>query len=56
MVDQTQVLANLDHQLDRCRQVLASPDIYDLVLVRDTHERIDRLLEQRTALTHDQHA
>lgn len=55
MVDQAQVIANLDAELDRCRQVLACPDNYDLVLVRDTYERIDRLLEQRQALTHAHH-
>ena len=56
MVDQEQVIASLDKALNQCRQALASPDIYDLPLVRRLYERIDELLEQRTALTHDQPA
>ena len=55
MVDQMQVIANLDAVLDACRRFLAT-DTHDLALVRKTYERIDELLEQRTALTHDQPA
>ena len=52
MVDQEQVIANLDKALDRCRCALASPDLYDLPLVRRLYERVDELLDQRSALTH----
>lgn len=50
-----QVFANIDHELDMCRRVLAS-DTHDLRLVRRLLERVDELLDQRSALTHDQHA
>ena len=56
MVDQEQCIANLDHALNQCRQALASPDLYDLPMVRRLYERIDKLLDQRSALTHDQPA
>ncbi len=52
MVDQVQVIANLDQALDKCRRILACPDIYDLPLVRRLYEQIDELLDQRSALTH----
>ena len=52
MVDQEQVIASLDKALDQCRRALASPDIYDLPLVRRLLERVDELLDQRSALTH----
>lgn len=60
MVDQdtfrAQVFANLDKDLDQCRRALASPDTCNLALVRRLYERVDELLDQRSALTHDQHA
>ena len=52
MVDQLQVIASLDRALNQCRQALANPDMYDLPLVRRLYERIDKLLDQRSALTH----
>jgi len=55
MVDQEQCIANLDHALNQCRQALASPDLYDLPMVRRLYERIDKLLDQRSALTHAHH-
>jgi hypothetical protein len=54
MVDQMQVIANLDAALDACRRFLRT-DTHDLALVRRTYERIDELLERRSALTHANH-
>ena len=54
MVDQAQVIANLDRELDMCRQYLAS-DTHDLRLVYRLLERMDKLLDQRSALTHARH-
>jgi len=54
MVDQAQVIANLDAVLNACRRFLRT-DTHDLVLVRRTYERIDELLDQRSALTHAHH-
>jgi hypothetical protein len=57
MVDQDQVLANIDSELDRCRWML-SQDTYDLIKVFKLMERVDELLDQRSALTlrSDEHA
>ena len=52
MVDQEQVIANLDANINKCRVALANPDLYDLPMVRRLYERIDKLLDQRSALTH----
>jgi len=54
MVDQEQCIANLDAVLQACRRFLAS-DTHDLALVRRTYERVDELLDQRSALTHAHH-
>jgi hypothetical protein len=52
MVDQDQVIANIDRELDRCRWML-SQDTHDLVQVLRLMERVDELLDQRSALTHE---
>ena len=54
MVDQVQVIANLDRALNQCRQALAA-DTHDLPMVRRLLERVDELLDRRSALTHAHH-
>lgn len=53
MVDQMQVLANLDAALAQARQALITYcDLGNLPAVKMTLERIDTLLDQRSALAH----
>lgn len=53
MVDQMQVLANLDAALAQARHALITYcDLGNLPAVKMTLERIDTLLDRRSALTH----